>query len=119
MDSYIVELQILAMELLGLLEKTLKIEKREMVEVFEDGLHSMRMTYYPPCPQPEQVLGLTAHSDAAGITILNQVNGIDGLQVKKDGVWIPVNVISDALVVNIGDILEVSLARLSFLLFWY
>lgn len=52
-------------------------------------------------------MGLSAHSDTTGITILNQMNGVNGLQIKKDGVWIPVNVISEALVVNIGDIIEV------------
>ncbi|RVX10828.1 Protein SRG1 [Vitis vinifera] len=50
--------------------------------------------------------GLTPHSDASGITVLLQVNGVDGLQVKKDGVWIPVNFLPDAFVVNLGDILE-------------
>lgn len=106
LETYIVELQNLGMMLVGLLGKALKIEKREL-EVFEDGIQNLRMTYYPPCPQPELVMGLNAHSDATGITILNQMNGVNGLQIKKDGVWIPVNVISDAFVVNIGDILEI------------
>ncbi|RDX92504.1 Protein SRG1, partial [Mucuna pruriens] len=106
LELYIEELQNLGMILVGLLGKALKMEKREW-EVFEDGMQNLRMTYYPPCPQPELVMGLSAHSDAAGITILNQMNGVNGLQIKKDGVWIPVNVISNALVVNIGDILEI------------
>uniref|UniRef100_A0A2N9GKL5 Fe2OG dioxygenase domain-containing protein n=1 Tax=Fagus sylvatica TaxID=28930 RepID=A0A2N9GKL5_FAGSY len=67
----------------------------------------MRMTYYPPCPQPELVVGLTPHSDATGITILHQVNGVGGLQIKKDGVWIPVNFIPNAFVVNVGDTMEI------------
>jgi len=89
-----------------LVGKALKIEKRE-VEVFEDGIQNLRVTYYPPCPEPDLVMGLSAHSDASGITILNQINGVNGLQIKKDGDWIPVKVTPDALVVNIGDILEV------------
>lgn len=95
------------MELIGFVGKALKIEKKEMEEMFDDGLQSVRMTYYPPCPQPELVLGITPHSDATGITILNQINGVDGLQVKKDGVWIPVSFLPGSLVVNAGDILEV------------
>ncbi|KAK7245614.1 hypothetical protein RIF29_40461 [Crotalaria pallida] len=106
LESYIAELQELAMTLLRLVGKALKIEKREM-EVFEDGMQALRMTYYPPCPQPELVMGFNSHSDATGITILNQVNGVHGLQIKKDGMWIPVNFVSEALVVNIGDILEI------------
>ncbi len=75
--------------------------------MFDDGMQSVRMTYYPPCPQPELVLGIFPHSDATGITILNQINGVDGLQIKKDGVWIPVSFLEGSLVVNVGDILEV------------
>ncbi|KAL2341080.1 hypothetical protein Fmac_009020 [Flemingia macrophylla] len=107
LELYMVELQNLAMTFVGLLGKALKVEKREWDEMFEDGMQSVRMTYYPPCPQPESVMGFTAHSDATGITFLNQVNGVHGLQIKKDGIWIPVNISSDALIVNIGDILEI------------
>lgn len=78
-----------------------------MMDVFEDGMQSVRMTYYPPCPEPDLVIGLTPHSDAAGITILLQVNEVEGLEVKKDGAWIPVNFLPEAFVVNVGDILEV------------
>ncbi|KAL3376966.1 hypothetical protein AABB24_003407 [Solanum stoloniferum] len=35
------------------------------------------------------------------------VNETEGLQIKKDGAWIPVPYLPDAFVVNIGDILEI------------
>ncbi|PON84997.1 Oxoglutarate/iron-dependent dioxygenase [Trema orientale] len=107
LESYLVDLEKLAMTLFVLLAKALKIEKKIMEELFEDGMRSMRMNYYPPCPQPELVIGLTPHSDVTGITILHQITGLNGLQIKKDGVWIPVNFIQDAFVVNVGDILEI------------
>lgn len=107
MEAYLKELQKLALTLLEHLGKALMIEMREMKEMFDDGMQSVRITYYPPCPQPEQVMGITPHSDATGITILHQVNGVEGLQLKKNGVWIPVNFHPDAFVVNIGDVLEV------------
>lgn len=87
--------------------ETLRIDKKEMMEMFKNGLQTTRMTYYPPCPKPEVVMGLTPHSDATGITILLQVNGVEGLQVKKDGIWFPVSILPHALVVNVGDVLEV------------
>lgn len=96
------------MELLGAMGKALKMDAKEMEEMFEDGRQSVRMAYYPPCPTPGQVMGLAPHSDASGITILHQVNGVDGLEIKKDGVWIPARILPNALVVNVGDILEVS-----------
>ncbi|KAG2684885.1 hypothetical protein I3760_10G096800 [Carya illinoinensis] len=107
LESYFSELQKLAMTLMELMGKALKIDKREMEELFEDGMRSVRMTYYPPCPQPELVVGFPPHSDATGITILHQVNGVEGLRIKKDGVWIPVSFIPHAFVVNVGDIMEI------------
>ena len=108
MACYIGELQKLAMKLLGFMARALKLKKGEMEEFFDGGMQSVRMAYYPPCPQPDLVMGLTPHSDVSGLTILLQINGVDGLQIKKDGVWIPVSFLPDALVVNVGDILEVS-----------
>ncbi|KAK2642661.1 hypothetical protein Ddye_024424 [Dipteronia dyeriana] len=106
-ESYLFELQQLGRKLFEMIGKAMKIEVKEMEEMFEDGLQLVRMTYYPPCPQPELVMGITPHSDATGITILNQVNGVNGLQIKKDGVWIPVSFLPDSLVVNIGDVLQI------------
>ena len=66
------------------------------------------MNYYPPCPQPELVMGLNTHSDAAALTILLQINEMKGLQIRKDGRWIPIKPLPNAFIVNIGDILEVN-----------
>ena len=104
------DLQKLAMTLFGLLGKALKLDQDVLMkDLFEDGMQSVRMTYYPPCPQPELVVGISPHSDASGITILHQLNGVNGLQINKDGVWLPVEFLhQDALMVNVGDVLEVS-----------
>ncbi|PNX79484.1 protein SRG1-like [Trifolium pratense] len=67
----------------------------------------MRMNYYPPCPQPEKVIGLTPHSDGSALTILLQLNDVEGLQVRKNGTWVPVKPLPNAFIVNIGDILEI------------
>ncbi|GLT52558.1 hypothetical protein SLA2020_258910 [Shorea laevis] len=107
LESYYSEIHNLGMRILGLMAKALRMDANEMSQVFEDGQQLVRINYYPPCPQPELVVGLRPHSDGGGLTILNQVNGVDGLQIKKDGLWIPVNFLPDALVVNVGDILEI------------
>ncbi|KAL2484234.1 Protein SRG1 [Forsythia ovata] len=107
LEAYMSNLQKLSMSLFVLLAEALKIERGEVEEIFDDGMQAVRMTYYPPCPKPEQVIGLTPHSDGSGITILLQVNGVEGLQIKKDGVWMPVKILPNAFVVNLGDILEI------------
>ncbi|RZC90082.1 hypothetical protein C5167_044711 [Papaver somniferum] len=97
----------LSMTLLELMGKALQIENGVMAELFEGGRQTMRMTYYPPCPQPKHVIGLTTHSDAGGVTILLQLNAVDGLQIRKEKLWVPVKPLPNAFVVNIGDILEI------------
>ncbi|XP_044478797.1 protein SRG1-like [Mangifera indica] len=106
LECYFQELQNLSKILLGMIAKNLKMEIKEMEELFEDGMQSVRLNYYPPCSEPEVVMGIVPHSDVSGITILHQVNGVDGLQIKKEGVWIPLSILPEAFVINLGDILE-------------
>ena len=108
LDAYSLSLKSIAKVIIGQMEKALGIEGgQEMRYLFEDGIQSMRMNYFPPCPEADKVIGITPHSDSVGLTILLQVNQVEGLQIKKDGMWIPVNPLPSAFIVNIGDILEV------------
>ncbi|KAG7034678.1 Codeine O-demethylase, partial [Cucurbita argyrosperma subsp. argyrosperma] len=107
LESYLKATKKIAMSLLRMMAGNLEMEVRKMEELFEDGMEAVRMTYYPPCPRPELVVGLRPHSDATGVTILNQLNGVEGLQVKKDGTWFPVSFIPDGLMVNVGDVVEI------------
>uniref|UniRef100_A0A0C9QXY6 TSA: Wollemia nobilis Ref_Wollemi_Transcript_492_1203 transcribed RNA sequence n=1 Tax=Wollemia nobilis TaxID=56998 RepID=A0A0C9QXY6_9CONI len=95
----------------GLMKRLLKIISEDMgmgeedlgKEFAEYNLF-MRANYYPPCPQPDMVLGTHAHKDHGAITILVQDNICDGLQVqKKDGRWIAVAPLPNALVINLGE----------------
>lgn len=70
--------------------------------------------YYPYCPQPHLTLGLSGHTDPGVLTVLIQ-NEVPGLQVRKAGAgetaggdaWVVVDPIPGAIVVNIGDTLQV------------
>ncbi|MBA0565015.1 hypothetical protein Golob_009914, partial [Gossypium lobatum] len=77
------------------------------MEYFEDEMQSIRMTCYPPCPQPELVMSFTPHSGSIFLTILLQFNSVDGLHIRKDGVWFLVSILPNALLVNVGNILEI------------
>ncbi|XP_062215938.1 jasmonate-induced oxygenase 2-like isoform X2 [Phragmites australis] len=72
----------------------------------------MRVNFYPRCPQPELTLGVAAHSDPGGMTMLLVDDHVRGLQVRKaDGQWITVDPVPDAFIVNIGDQIQFSRTR--------
>jgi isopenicillin N synthase-like dioxygenase len=56
---------------------------------------------------PDHVLGVKPHADGSSLTILLQDKQVEGLQVLKDNQWFKVPIIPDALVINVGDLLEV------------
>jgi isopenicillin N synthase-like dioxygenase len=76
----------------------------------------VRLNYYPICPDPERPpglltptvghLGINHHTDAGALTLLLQ-DEQPGLEVFRHGQWHLVEPRADALVVNIGDIVQV------------
>ncbi|KAJ1395420.1 Oxoglutarate/iron-dependent dioxygenase [Sesbania bispinosa] len=61
--------------------------------------------YYPACPEPQLTVGTTKHSDNDFLTVLLQ-DHIGGLQVLYQDKWIDITPVSGALVVNVGDLLQ-------------
>ena len=90
------------------ISRNLGLNSEALTSNFEDGRQGMRINFYPPCVQANKVMGLTPHSDATGLTLLLQVNDVQGLQIKKNGKWILVKPLPGAFIVNIGDVIEVN-----------
>ena len=66
------------------------------------------MNNYPPCPQAELVMGITQHADAGMLTVLQQGGSVAALEVlSSDRQWISIPPVPHALIINIGDQLQV------------
>ncbi|KAI3850260.1 hypothetical protein MKW92_047562 [Papaver armeniacum] len=106
--EYAKEIADLVDRLWGLLSEGLGVEQDYMRKRFENNLVFQQIVnFYPPCPDPELTLGLPPHSDIGLITVLQQVEGVSGLQIFKDGKWLSVDPLPDALIINLGDQFEV------------
>ncbi|KAJ9176852.1 hypothetical protein P3X46_012123 [Hevea brasiliensis] len=110
MKEFAAKLEKLAEELLDLLCENLGLEKGYLKKAFYGSggpTFGTKVSNYPPCPKPDLVKGLRAHTDAGGIILLFQDDKVSGLQLLKDGQWIDVPPMRHSIVINLGDQLEV------------
>ncbi|KAK3009483.1 hypothetical protein RJ639_015444 [Escallonia herrerae] len=94
-------------ELFGCLSLIMGLEKDTLLGLHEELTTVMQMNYYPLCSRPDQVLGLTSHTDLGTIAILMQDDDVTGLQIRHNEGWVPVKPLPNSMVMNIGDILEI------------
>ncbi|KAH7298392.1 hypothetical protein KP509_25G040900 [Ceratopteris richardii] len=110
MEDYCEKIEQLSRKLLEALSISLDLKAASTLqEAFGEVDMGLKINFYPPCPQPELTLGLSSHSDPGGITLLLQDPKVGGLQVKPPSSleWINVPVIPGAILVNIGDQVQI------------
>lgn len=68
----------------------------------------MSAHHYPALTEPPQPgqLRTGAHTDYGALTILAMTEAKGGLEVARDGGWVPVRPTKGALVVNLGDMMQ-------------
>ncbi|OMP09752.1 Oxoglutarate/iron-dependent dioxygenase [Corchorus olitorius] len=103
--AYSIEAKKLGSRILELISQGLGIEPGYFEGKLSESL-LISVNHYPPCPEPSLTLGLPKHCDPNLITILHQ-GDVKGLQVFKNGEWIGVEPLHNALVVNIGCQLQI------------
>ncbi|KAL5975050.1 hypothetical protein ACLOJK_031726 [Asimina triloba] len=96
-------------KVLVLLSRALGVEEDRLEKEFggmEDFMIQMKINYYPKCPRPDLALGVEAHTDVSALSFIMH-NMVPGLQVYFDDKWVTAKCIPGALVVHIGDSLEI------------
>ncbi|VVB03385.1 unnamed protein product [Arabis nemorensis] len=93
-------------QLIEAISESLGLEKNYLQEEIEQGSQVMAVNCYPTCPEPELALGMPPHSDFGSLTILLQSS--QGLQIMdRNKNWVCVPYIEGALIVQLGDQVEV------------
>jgi isopenicillin N synthase-like dioxygenase len=115
--DYYRDCEALGFGLLDAIAKNLGMPPNALKQYFAPRHTSfVRLNYYPVCPTPARTedetvpddgyLGVNHHTDAGALTMLLQADE-PGLEVFHDGAWHLVEPRDDALVINIGDIVQV------------
>jgi isopenicillin N synthase-like dioxygenase len=93
--------------LLGALATVLGISRNDFLEYFEQPLTNMTLLHYPPQASAADGFGIHPHKDTDALTILAP-DAVGGLMIRCRGAdeWIEARPSRNALIVNIGDLLE-------------
>ncbi|KAI3741714.1 hypothetical protein L1987_59388 [Smallanthus sonchifolius] len=106
MGSYAKAVKVLRKQLMEVVFESLGLNANYLYDDIEEGSQVMTVNCYPSCPKPDLALGMPPHTDFGMITILNQTH--QGLEIMDhDKKWHPVPFIQGALIVQLGDQLEV------------
>lgn len=108
-DRYSAEAAKVVSCLLRFMAVDMGVEPERLLEMFGGQPQTMKVTYYPPCRQAGDVIGLSPHTDACAMTVLLHVNDVQGLQIRRDddGKWLAIEPLDGALIVSVGDIIEI------------
>jgi len=93
--------------LLGMLATVLQVPKETLLGFFQQPLTNMTLLHYPAQSPDSQGFGIHPHKDTDALTILAP-DPVGGLMVRdrNSRTWLQVEAPPEALVVNIGDMLE-------------
>jgi isopenicillin N synthase-like dioxygenase len=94
-------------QLLRLISRIMRVNETTFLSFFDDPLTNMTLLHYPSQPTDRPKVGIHPHKDTDALTLLfpDPVGGL-WLQPRGQKDWIEVIAPPDAMVVNIGDLLE-------------
>lgn len=89
--------------------KNLNLDTIESESNLSESTGFLRVYRYPPYSESDDdhpAWGMDVHTDSSVLSILSQ-DRVGGLQVLKDDQWFTVKPISNTLIVNLGDMMQV------------
>jgi isopenicillin N synthase-like dioxygenase len=108
--AYYANCRSLAVRLMSAVASNLRVSPDHLAGGFDDAHTSfLRLNYYPKCMAAagsERPFGVGEHTDSGALTLLLQ-DDQPGLEVFRGGHWHLVEPRRDALVINIGDMIQV------------
>ncbi|KAK6920386.1 Isopenicillin N synthase-like, Fe(2+) 2OG dioxygenase domain [Dillenia turbinata] len=106
MGIYTKAVHALQVQLMEVVLESLGLNPNCLCKDIQEGSQLNVVNCYPTCPEPDLALGMPPHSDFGSITILLQ--SCQGLELMDwDNQWYSVPVIEGALIVQLGDQMEV------------
>ncbi|KAG2400241.1 hypothetical protein LR48_Vigan04g213600 [Vigna angularis] len=106
MEKYEKQMRRIADRLAEMMMEVLEIsEKKRKWVGASDVSAALQLNFYPTCPEPNRAMGLAPHTDTSIFTILKAKSS--GLQILKEGKWIPVHPHPNTLIVHTGDFLRI------------
>ena len=109
LEEYANHLGKLARFIFQIMAKNLNLDTAESKSNLSESTGFIRVYRYPPCPESEDdhpTWGMDVHTDSSVLSILSP-DRVGGLQVLKDDQWFTVKPISNTLIVNLGDMMQV------------
>ena len=108
--AYYANCRSLGLRLLSAMAANLGVSPEHLASGF-DNMHTsfLRLNYYPrytPTAGADRPFGVGEHTDSGALTLLLQ-DEQPGLEVFREGRWYAVEPRPDALVINIGDMVQV------------
>ncbi|PNX79214.1 gibberellin 20 oxidase 1-like protein [Trifolium pratense] len=107
-QEYAQHMKTLALKIMELIALSLGLPPKKFHDFFKDETSWIRLNHYPPCPNPDIVLGCGRHKDSGALTVLAQ-DEVSGLEVrrKSDDEWVLVKPLPNAYIINVGDVIQV------------
>ena len=97
----------LASTLFRQMAMALDLEQNVFLDFFQEPLTNMTLLHYPVSVSKSRISGIHPHKDISAITILHP-DPAGGLEIRtREAEWIEIFCPPEALLVNIGDLMEV------------